>query len=192
MVAISVKHNFPEVQQALQSLQQDVAKQALVRAVNRSIEQAKTGMSREIRGEFNISRADVEATLRVRRANYQGGLFAVEASLESRTKRGRSLNLIRFGARQTRKGVTFKVKRRGPRQLIPGAFIANEGRTVFIRVGRSRLPIKALQTIDVPQMFNTQRINDRVVSTLREKFPAIFAREAAFYLARFNARKAST
>lgn len=188
---ITISHNFPDVQRQLDRLHEDVAKQALVRAVNRTMEQAKTAMSREIRGEFNIAASKVNAALRITKASYRGGLFTVQATLESPTKRGRSLNLINFGARQTSKGVTFKVKKSGGRKLIPHAFIANDGRTVFIRVGKERLPIKALQTIDVAQMFNTKRINARVVTTMKAKFPEVFAREAKFYTDRFNARRSA-
>jgi hypothetical protein len=188
-VKITISHNFPEVQRQLDRLKEDVAKQALVRAVNRTMEQAKTAMSREIRSEFNISASKVNDALRIIRANYRGGIFTVQATLESPTKRGRSLNLINFGARQTSKGVTVKVKKGGGRKLIPRAFIANDGRTVFIRVGKPRLPIKAVQTIDVAQMFNTKRINARVVKTMKEKFPEVFAREAKYYVERFNRQR---
>lgn len=183
---IDIRTNFPQVERALAGLQKDVAAQALVRAVNRTMEQAKTGMSREIREEFVLPKAKVDAALRIKRANYHAGRFMVQAVLESPSKKGRSLNLINFAAKQTAKGVTFKVKKGGPRKLIPGAFIANDGRTVFIRQGKPRLPIKAIQTIDVAQMFNTQRIKSRVVKTMQDKFPGIFAGEAKFYMDRFN------
>lgn len=185
----TVAQNFPEVQRALAQLQDDVAKQALARAVNRTLEQSRTAMSREIRSEFNLPARKVNEALRVNRANFKGGRFSIEGSLESPAKRGRSLNLINFGARQTRQGVTVQVKKGGPRKLIPGAFIANNGRTVFKREGKSRLPIKALSTIDIAMMFNTKRINAKVVGVMRDRFPGIFAGEAKFYTDRFNARQ---
>lgn len=186
MVQVSISHNFPEVQRQLDQLQKDIAGKALVSAVNKTIAQAKTAMSREIRSEFNLPASKVNDALRIVRANYRAGMFLVQATLESPAKRGRSLNLANFDARQTAKGVTFKVKKGGGRKLIPGAFIGNDGRTVFIRVGKPRLPIKPLQTIDVAQMFNTKRINSRVVETMKAKFPAVFAHEAQFYADRFN------
>jgi hypothetical protein len=70
--------------------------------------------------------------------------------------------------------------------VIKGAFIGNQGRTVFRRVGKERLPINAVQTIYVPQMFNTGRIKDVVVKLMREKFPVIFEREAKFYLSKWK------
>ena len=187
---LSISTNFPDVQRELDRLQKDVGAQATARAINRTMEQAKTAMSREIRGEFNISASKVNQSLRITRASFRDGLYRITAALESPTKRGRSLNLINFAARQTAKGVTVNIKRGGGRKLLAGAFIANEGRTVFRRVGKARLPIQALQTIDVAQMFNTQRINSKVVSFMQSKFPEIFAREAKFYTDRFNARRA--
>ncbi len=213
----SISTNFPEVQRQLSQLQDDVAKKAAARAVNRTLDQAKTAMSREIRGEFNIAASKVSAALRVRNATYANGLYRIEGVLESPAKRGRSLNLINFAERsismaQARKrmkageggtyqlrGSTrtkqlelrFKIRKTGPAKVIKGAFIGNDGRTVFIRTGQSRLPIKALQTIDVAQMFNTKRINARVVQMMQNKFPEIFEREAKFYTDKFNAARAA-
>ena len=52
----------------------------------------------------------------------------------------------------------------------------------------SRLPITAVQTIDVPQMFNQRRINAAVVRTMLARFPAIFEREASFAISQAAAR----
>lgn len=185
----TITNNFPDVQRQLDAMQEGIRAQATARAVNRTLEQAKTSMSREIRAEFTIPAAKVNQALRINRASFRSGLLAIEGALESPTKRGRSLNLINFAARQTAKGVTLKIKVGGGRKLIPGAFIANEGRTVFKRVGQKRLPIKALQTIDVAQMFNTTRINRRVIDFIQARFPEIFEREARYYTERFNSQR---
>lgn len=190
MVAITIKHNFPDVQRQLDALEKDVRDKALVRAVNRTIEQAQTRMSREISREYNIKSGDVKARMFIRRASSRQGSFRIEASLEVSSRKGRSANVIRFDAKQTPKGVSVKIRRTGGRQVIRGAFIANKGRTVFQRVGDARLPIKAVQTIDIGQMFNAKRINAVVVSLMLEKFPEIFAREVAFYTDRFNRQRA--
>lgn len=183
---LSITTNFPDVQRQIEAMKDGIARQATASAVNKVVAQAKTAMGREIRAEFNISAAKVNESLRVTRATAKGGLVDIEAALESPRRRGRSLNLINFSARQTAKGVTFKIKRNGPRKLIPGAFIANDGRTVFIRVGKRRLPIKALQTVDVASMFNTRRVNTKVLQMIEAKFPDIFANEARFFTNRFN------
>lgn len=188
---ITISHNFPEVQRQLDELHRDIATKATASALNKTVAQAKTAMSREIRAEFVLPAAKVNEALRINRAQAKGGLFSLEASLESPRKRGRSLNLANFAARQTSKGVSFKVKRNGPRKTIPGSFLINNGKTVMIRVGKSRLPIKALQTIDVASMFNTKRINAKVVQMIEAKFPTIFQNEAKFFTDRFNARRAA-
>lgn len=167
-------------------LRDDVARKATASALNKTVTQAKTAMSREIRAEFVLPAAKVNQALRINRARATGGQFSLQASLESPSKRGRSLNLANFAAKQTSKGVSFKIKRTGARRLIPGAFLINGGKTVMIRTGKRRLPIKALQTIDVAQMFNTRRINAKVLRVIEDKFPAIFANEAKFFTNRFS------
>lgn len=190
----TVKHNFPEVQRQLQQLHKDVAVQATTRAINRTLEQAKTRMQRAITAEFNIKASAVRESLAVKRANGKAGQFAIDGFLESPSKRGRSRNLIHFGAKQTPVGVMVKIKRTGPRKIIRGAFIINKdnqyGGTVMVRRGKTRLPIDARQTIAVAQMFNTKRINELVVRFMQDKFPEVFAREARYYTDRFNAQRA--
>lgn len=186
---LSIKTNFPQVQAAMDAMRADIATKAMASTLNKTTALAKTAMSREIREEFVLSASKVGAALRINPARASQGRYSLVASLESPAKRGRSLNLANFAARQTGKGVSFKIKRNGPRQLIPGAFLINGGKTVMIRVGKGRLPIKALQTIDVAQMFNTKRINAKVVRMIEQRLPDVFAREASYFTGRFNQAK---
>jgi hypothetical protein len=197
---IDIKTNFPEVQRALKDLRADVAGKALVSAVNKTIEQARTQMVREIIGEYRVTSAYVRERMRLRRASFRAGAFGVTAELSAGGgRKGRSANLINFvskaqrdagGAKRRKDGtrgqLKFQVRKAGGKQVITGAFIGNKGRTVFIRTGSARLPIKAVQTIDVPQMFNQRRINAQVVNAIKTRFPTIFEREARYYLSRFN------
>lgn len=181
---ISIRHNFPEVARKLNLLADDIGNKALVRALNKTIDQGKTEMARGISKEFRISVGTAKERLAVTRASAKPGTLRFEAKLEA-TKRGqgRSMNLIAFmtsGARQTRKGMTqvkFQVKRSGGRKTITGAFVGNKGRTMFIRTGKERLPIQALNTIDIPQMFNARRINDVVRQVMLTRFRSNFDRE---------------
>lgn len=188
---ISVKTTFPDVMRKLDQLSDEVATKVTVRAVNRTVDQAKTQMSRSIRSEFNISLAKVNEKLTVKKASFKGGRFSVVAELLSRTAGGRrrSVNVINFAARPGAKGVTVKIRKAGSRKTITGAFIGNKGRTVFKRTGSKRLPIEPVQTIDVPQMFNTKRINAAVLRAINEKFPTIFERELRFALTQFQAKR---
>lgn len=197
---IDVRTNIVEAKRDLAKLEANIRQRAIARALNKTAEQGKTQMRRAIAQEFAIAQADVGVKLMIRKARegYFGGLLSVEISaLQSR--RGRGFNVIRFmerkvslaQARRRRKAGTlkdlhFKIKRGGELKRIRGAFIGNKGRTVFMREGKARLPIKAVTTIDVPQMFNTKRINQRVVRFLQEKFPEVLKREIDYYVGRFG------
>lgn len=202
---INITTNFPEVQRMLSSMQADIGNKALASALNKTVAQAKTAMSREIRAEFNMSAATVNESLLIRRASASGGNFNLSATLSSISRRGkRSLNLIHFmersvsmaTARKRGKAGTLnqlfvQIKKAGGKKALGSAFIGNEGRTVFIRTGKARLPIKALQTIDVAGMFNTKRVNERVLKMIDDKFPGVFVNEAKFFTDRFNAGRSA-
>ena len=192
---IVVRTNFPDVQRALERLRDDVASKVMARAINRTMDQAKTAMSKENRAEFNVSAATVRERLRIKRASFRGGALGLSADLSAGGRR--SANVIRFGAKQYGQGVSVKIKKRGARKTIKGTFIGNKGRTVFERVpgttmrsrkggGKHAEQIKPVQTIDVPQMFNTRRINAAVVAAMRARFPAIFERELAYAMAQWS------
>jgi hypothetical protein len=189
MVTISVKTDFKDISRKLNRLSTDLQKKVVPAALNKVIAKANTEMTRQIVSEFNIQAAEVRTRLRVIKArrNY-ANWFAVLDPFAS-NKRGRSLNLIRFverkvtlaeGRRRKQAGsasqLRFQIKRGGGKKIIKGAFIANNGRTVFIREGDDRLPIKALSTIDVPQMFNTRRIQQAVMARINREMVVEFDR----------------
>lgn len=188
-VTINIRHNFPEVAASLQRLQQQIGDKAVARALNTTVGQGKTAMARAIAAEFRVTTSQAKQRLDVRSASTKGGNLTIEASLlaTKRTK-GRGMNLIHFVTRiptRTKKGklgqVQFQIKRSGGRKFIQGAFVATNrktgGRAVFIREGKARMPIKTLTTIDIPQMFNTRRINSAIRTVMLQRFEINFQRE---------------
>jgi hypothetical protein len=215
MVTVNIKTNLLDVRGALDQLYADTIERAAVSAVNKTMAKANTNMVRAISREFNVTASYVRDRLRIERASFVGGKARIAAALVGTGKR--SANLIAFVERsvtiaQAKKRMAkgeggkytlgngavvskalqlrFKIKRNSGVTMIPGAFIGNKGRTVFIREGKSRLPIKALATIDVPSMFNTKRLNSAVVAAIQTDFPDIFEHEVKYYTDRFNARRA--
>lgn len=202
---IKLRTNFPEVCRRLEQLPEEIGNKAMVRAMNDTIEQGKIQMARQISQEFMISVSAAKDRLSITRASVRGGVLRFQAVLEATSKgKGRSMNLIAFveksvslaqakkrmkagegGSYSLGNGATvtkalqlrFQIKRGGGKKVIPGAFIGNQGRTMFIRTSNSRLPIKALNTIDIPQMFNTRRINQVVRQVMLDRFSTYFARE---------------
>lgn len=197
MAFISIKTNFPQVERSLYALEEDIRRKATASALNKTVDQARVQMQRQIAGEFNVQVAYVRDRLKVRRA-FASGQLQLSAELSAGGGKRRSANIIAFmeksvslaQARKRAKAGTLKVLRvtvkRGQTKQLPGAFIGNKGRTVFKREGKARLPIAPVQTIDVAQMFNTKRINAAVLRYVEANLPRIFEREAAFFTERFN------
>ena len=203
---LSIKADFAGVQRALDRLQADVGRKALASALNKTVAKARTSMIKEIRTEFQVTATYVRQRLIISKA-YASGRLRLSASLAASNAKGRSANIVRFiskaqikaGGRKRGKPATLRVRvKRGAYKPLAGAFIGNKGRTVFERVAGKQMrarpgklnkhtqAIKAVRTIDVSQMFNTRRINARVLQVIRAELPRIFDNEAAFYIAKFN------
>lgn len=208
MIAINIDSTFPQVIEKAKALEGDLRDKALASALNRTIEQGRTQMVREIAGEYQVRARDVRDQLDITRATVRNGSASLQAELRAKGKR--SVNMIRFLerfvtlAQQRRrvkagdKELRFKIKK-GAAKTVPGAFVGNKGRTVFRRIpgtvaqSRQRYAgtkhaeaIEALSTIGTPSMFNAKRINAAVVRAIEQRFPAIADRELAFYLKRFG------
>jgi hypothetical protein len=216
MVTINLKHNFPQVAEALGELSDAIATKATVSAINKTLAQGRTAMIRAITAEFAIKASNVRAQIKVNSARFAKSALSAIGTLEAfGRRRGRSSrNVMLFGAKQVvgrqKKrvrfptargwvtkdvpiggGVSVLIRRGGGRKLIPHAFIANKGRTVFIRTGKDRA-IAPVETIDIPQMFNTRRLNEAVLRIILERFPRIFENEARFFVNRFSVNKGLT
>ncbi len=123
------------------------APKAIAGAINDTIKKAKTRLLQskgELRSKVNIKRKDIAPYVDTsKRANVSRltGRLSVHSS--------KRLSLAYFGARQTNKGVTYKIERRGARKLIPGAFGYPDGTSGFLwvarRRGRERNPIVFLR-----------------------------------------------
>lgn len=188
---IKVTTNFPEVIKALDRLHRDLVDKAMATAINRTLERGRSEAVRQVRDRYNIKAGDVRQVLRIRRASSKAGAVVLEGVLygDSRT---RSVNVIKFGARELRKqkGTSVRIKRAGSKRIIRGAFIANAGRTVFRRKGKARLPIEPVQTIGPVQMFGAREVLGATAARMDRQFEVEFQRAAALYLNRWNASAA--
>lgn len=184
MFKLDVQADVRKVQRQLEQLARSVQDRAIAAALNKTADKAKAEMRRQITSEFAIKASEVGSQIRVTRASAKGGMLIAVIEAFPRRRGHASRNVALFRARQTRNGVTVQIKRSGGRKLIPGAFIGNGGRTVFERVSGTtmssrskskgplhRQQIKAVETIDVPQMFNTRRINAKVIAKIGRDLP---------------------
>jgi hypothetical protein len=139
-------------------LERSKINKAVMRALNRAQDKVATETGREIRKEYNVKQRAIRSALRKRRAapNHHMARLIIE---------GVRLGLIEFAARwrpgQTG-GATVKIKVKGARKVVRGAFIGVNSETgyrgVFRRVGREQYPIRNLRSISVPQAFSNKAV----------------------------------
>jgi hypothetical protein len=207
---ISMKTNFAGIYKQLQQLEQSVADKAVVRALNKTVDQGRTAMARQITAEFNVTRQRAINGLQVEHARNRAGQLRLTVTLLAANKgnrnEGRSMNLINFVENKvslaemkrrrkagTLKTLRVKIKRKGGAKMVEGAFIATNKKTggtaVFERETQARYPIKALTTVGIPSMFNTRRINQVVRQVMLDRFPANFERELRAVLGGWAGRR---
>ena len=109
---------------ALNEVHRNVIPQAASAALNRVATSARKTAVDTIRKETNIKAGAVRKYVSVSKSNKSTLTAEIRASKYAP-------NLINFGARQTKKGVSANAWAK--RKIYRGAFIGNKGRTVFIR-----------------------------------------------------------
>lgn len=189
MVQILIRTDFKDVQRKLDALPINLQTRVIPAALNKVLAKANTEMTRAISSEFNLKSAEVRGMLKLRRAERRLEKWFATLEPVSTSRRGGSYNMIRFmeksvslaEARRRKKNGTqnqlqFQVLKNGGKKTITGAFIGNNGRTVFVRIGNDRLPIRAVQTIGIGQMFNTRRVQSRVLDRINNELSVEFDR----------------
>ncbi|MBF0590301.1 MAG: phage tail protein [Magnetococcales bacterium] len=131
------------------------APRVIRRTLNRTLTNERTFLSKRIRQEVILKAAIIKRHMRLNRA--RGQHFDASVRIF-----GKPLGMENFGARQVRRGVSVKIRKNKPRELIHSGFRVRPGSkrlkagTFFIRKrGRrgkrvARLPIKRLLGPSVP------------------------------------------
>jgi hypothetical protein len=175
------------VQDRLRQVASDLRPKVLGPAINKVAEKARAEINRAIPQEFAVKASEVRNAVSLRKAR-SGDIEARITVFGSTSRRGRSMNLIHFlaavqqaGKAIKKRGVKaskadlsalnrqlgFLIKRAGGLKKIDGAFVGNDGRTIFRRIGKARLPIEPLQVIGFSQMFSSRRISERVLAKIK-------------------------
>jgi len=123
----------------------------LVTVTNKTTKAHVREISKQIRKKITITNKEV---LKVVTQTRKAHLSDITAEITiPRTLRP---SLKSFKARQTKKGVTYKIDKTGKRRTVQGAFgpnIARLGKHVYLRTGKSRLPIRKLKGPSVLGVF---------------------------------------
>lgn len=116
-------------------------------AANAAARKGKSVVNKQIRTELVIKAKDLRPTIRMgRKANTDDITTSVSVSKTQR------ISLREFGARQTRKGVSYRVSKSSGRRTATGAFQGPSPKVrlvrwrghVFTRLKKTRLPIAKL------------------------------------------------
>ncbi|NQE47990.1 phage tail protein [Herbaspirillum rubrisubalbicans] len=194
MFRFDVRTDISKAAAQMTKLASGVRDKATTRAINKVAAQGKTAAAREIKDQYQISSRVISKSISIRRAA-RGSLQAVV------TAEGRPLPMIAFNARQSKTGVTVRIK--GRTITVPHAFIRtmrSGHRGVFARggykgsfqqtgqafgrfkFGRGRLPIGELFTVSVPKGFSNKTVQDKVMARVQEQFPKVLAQEINYLL----------
>lgn len=192
-----------DVHKALQRLRGGEQDRAMQMAINKTADKGRAEVNRAILDKYSIKPTEVRNSVNVRRAHKrQAVALATIHIFGSPSRRGRSMNMIRFlsalanqakvrGSKAKRADIKalagqlgFHITRAGGIKQIPGAFLANQGRTVFQRVSQARIPIKPVQVIGVSQMFNSRAIRERVLAKISSEFRVELDRAVAALIER--------
>ncbi len=136
------------------SLDPKIYDKASRRTVRRMGQRFRATASKEVRKEYNIPAKEIKKRVTKGQFKSKGGEYVYSFYIQ-----GRPINVVKFGARQLKKGgVSIKgIKRGSGRIKFRHAFLTtdkNGNPRVFERRGKKRLPIDGIFTLSVPQMFN--------------------------------------
>lgn len=114
----------------LDGMEKDVRKQVRI-AVNKAGQRMESKMAKMVREEINVTAKAVKKVITRPRLADENNLFTtIEVGKDKR------IPLKEFGARQSKKGVTYKISKRGGKKTLLGGFIVRSlGGHVFVRVG---------------------------------------------------------
>lgn len=199
MIKIEVR-GIDEVRRKLAAMPREIRDKALRPALNKVADKAQAEIVRAIPQEFAVKASEVRSSISLRKARGDELQAVIEVFGSSR-RRGRSLNVVHFlaaiNAMKTRgskakageikalqQQLGFLIKKGGGLKEIKGAFLGNNGRTVFERVGKGRLPIKPVQVIGYSQMFASRKISRRVMDKVRADLPIELDRALAMLKAK--------
>jgi hypothetical protein len=164
---VELKLNLKGLEELKNSLDGKMLEKIVGRTLGRTTTKLKTVTAQEVRKTYNIKSKDLKNYIKLKKVSN----FKYIVKIVSRQS-----NLAKFGARQTKKGVSVLVKKGEGRKLITGAFLArgqNGSMRVFKRHTKDGKKLKAFYSLSIPQMFNKDVMNkgfDEAQKTFEKEF----------------------
>ena len=180
---VKVNSNFKKALRDIGNVPKKYVQKAMVTALNKVGAEVFTQAKRELKDATGLKVGVVAKGLAKDKARRGDETYTIR--IKSRYK-----NVIEFGARQTKKGVSAKVW--GKRRVYKHAFIAsgkNSGKQlVFGKTRGNPKKLKAFHGPSLPREFQRQEMESLFNKKIKTRFPILFKRAVEFHLMKAQSR----
>jgi len=180
---VKVNSNFKKALRDIGNVPRKYVQKAMVTALNKVGAEVVTQAKRELKDATGLKAGVVGKKIKkdkARRGDEEYSIFI----------KSRYLNVIEFGARQTKRGVSAKAW--GKRKIYRGAFIGggrNSGkRLVFKKLKDNPKRIEALHGASLPREFHRQDMEKIFNKKIKNRFPILFKRAVEFQMLKAKGR----
>ena len=180
---VKVKSTMKEAIRAIGNVPKKYIPKALVTSLNKVGAEVFTQAKKELAGATGLKQNIVAKKIKKDKARKGDETYSIHI-------KSRYLNVIEFGARQTKKGVSAKVW--GKRKIYRGAFIGsgrNSGKQlVFKKRKNAPKRIEALHGASLPREFERQDMAKIFNKKIKTRFPILFKRAVEFQMLKASGR----
>ena len=180
---VKVNSNFKKALRDIGNVPRKYVQKAMVTALNKVGAEVVTQAKKELAGATGLKQKVVNKGIskdKARRGDHEYSIFI----------KSRYLNVIEFGAKKTKRGVSANVW--GKRKIYRGAFIGsgrNSGkRLVFKKRSDNPKKIRALHGASLPREFHRQDMEKIFKKKIKTRFPILFKRAVEFQLLKAQRR----
>ena len=180
MPSVRIKEDIKEVKGLFRALKGPAVRRAAGPAINKTVRTVNSDTIKTISRITGFKQKEIRSRLHIRRAS--------RLRLTGEITPQRFVpNLRRFNARETATGVRANAWRK--KRVYRGTFIGNQDRTVFKRIGKTRLPIRPVYGPSLRSTFASKRVERRQQVITRRRFPLEFSRTMDREIARAIRRR---
>ena len=180
---IKIKNTIKQAVRNVQKVSKKYVPKAMVTALNKVGAEVVTQAKRELKDATGLKAGTVAKKIQKDKARRNDNTYSIFI-------KSRYLNVIEFGARQTKRGVSAKVW--GKRKIYRGAFIGggrNSGkRLVFKKLKDDPKRIEALHGASLPREFHRQDMEKIFKKKIKTRFPILFKRALEFHMLKARGR----
>ena len=179
---VKVNSNFKKALRDIGNVPRKYVQKAMVTALNKVGAEVVTQAKRELKDATGLKAGVVAKKIQKDKARRNDNTYSIFI-------KSRYLNVIEFGARQTKRGVSAKVW--GKRKIYRGAFInsgRNSGKQLVFKKSRRKKGIEAVHGASLPREFERQNMESLFNKKIKNRFPILFKRAVEFQMLKAKGR----